>query len=108
MNKMDDAGDDESSPIMAQMAAPTPHEPRESLLPDKPRSQREMVQSKTAVLVILFAVTGVLGVPLLWMNKQFTNTERIFWAILVTLYTLFLVYVAYAVCAWSYGVIMGA
>ncbi|MFG0263224.1 MAG: hypothetical protein ACF788_12600, partial [Novipirellula sp. JB048] len=66
-----------------------------------------LLESRGAVLATLFLVTGALGLPLLWMNKAFSNVERVFWAITVSLYTALLIYVVWRVCAWSYHQIVG-
>ena len=67
----------------------------------------DLVQNKTAVLVTLFAVTGFLGLPLLWMNEKFTTTERIGWAVVNIIYTCGLLYLTYWICSWSYRAVMG-
>lgn len=61
-----------------------------------------LLQSKPMVLGILFGVTGVLGLPLLWVNRRFSKRERIVWSILTTLWTAALIAVAVAVCVWAY------
>ncbi len=65
------------------------------------------VQSRGAVFATLFLVTGVLGIPLLWMNQKFSNTERIVWSVIVTVYTAILIAIAYAIVMWSYRQIFG-
>lgn len=60
------------------------------------------------VLVILFGVTGALGIPLLWVNKRFSLAERIFWSIVVLIYTTALVGVTAAIVVWAFQVIMGS
>ncbi|TWU57021.1 hypothetical protein Poly51_29420 [Rubripirellula tenax] len=67
----------------------------------------KFLDNKWAVIAILFAVTGFLGIPLLWMNKSFSTLERVFWSIVVTIYTLLLLAGAAAVCMWSYRQITG-
>ena len=57
------------------------------------------------VLAILFGVTGALGLPLLWMSTKFSLVERIFWSLVVILYTTALVGVTAAIVMWAYGVI---
>ncbi len=52
-------------------------------------------------------VRGLAGSPLLWMNKKFSDRERIFWAIVVTLYTILLVLGAVWICLWSYRRVFG-
>jgi hypothetical protein len=98
---------DPESPIEAQLAAPSPHIPDSARPVSKPKSTSEIIQNRWAVIGILFGVTGCLGIPLLWMNKQFTNTERIMWTVIVTLYTALLLYITYRICAWSYGIVFG-
>lgn len=74
----------------------------------QPSSGKKFLDNKWAVLAVLFSVTGFLGLPLLWTNKDFSNFERIFWAIVVTIYTVLLIAGAVAVCIWSYRKINGA
>ena len=97
------------SPIDEQLAAP-PVSPPPVQMPNSTETGNSMstlVQNRLAVIGVLFGVTGFLGIPLLWMNKRFSNSERVFWAILVTIYTLILIYIAWAICAWSYRQIFG-
>lgn len=86
----------QEEPIQAQLVEPA----SENL-------DSRLVQSRVAVLAMLFLVTGFLGIPLLWMNKSFSSTERIVWAIVVTIYTLALIAFAAAVVMWSYRRING-
>ncbi len=102
------------SPIDAQLAAPPASYPEpagESVSVGANRQQptmfADMIQSKVAVLATLFLMTGALGLPLLWMNRQFTDRERIFWAIVVTIYTMILIGIVAMICLWAYNRIMG-
>lgn len=95
------------SPIEAQLAAPPPPIPADPGSASQVKTTSEIIQSRIAVIGILFGVTGCLGIPLLWMNKQFTNSERLMWTVLVTLYTALLLYITYRICAWSYGIVYG-
>jgi hypothetical protein len=47
-------------------------------------------------------MTGVLGLPLLWISHVFTVGEKVLWTILNTLYTLMLIGLAAGVCYWCY------
>lgn len=91
----------DQSPIDSQLAAP----PATSR--DKSSAKVSMTDSRWMVLAILFGVTGALGIPLLWVSKRFSLVERIFWSIVVTIYTLALVGVTAAIVMWSYQMIMG-
>jgi len=57
------------------------------------------VHSRGTVLVILFGVLGVLGLPVLWISRGFDRREKIFWSVMVTIYTLVLVAIAVG-CVW--------
>ncbi len=78
-------------PIEARLAEPPP----------------KFLDNKWAVIAILFAVTGFLGIPLLWTNKSFSSAERVFWSIVVCLYTLALLGGTVAVVMWSYRQVFG-
>lgn len=98
------------SPIESQLAAPPASgglTPRVDLVEPSTGSATEMVQSRAAVLAILFLVTGALGIPLLWMNQSFSTIERIFWAIVVTIYTIGLIVIAWIIVMWSYRQVFG-
>lgn len=60
------------------------------------------IQNRLIVLGILFFVTGSLGLPLLWLNRRFSNLERIVWAIVVTAYTILLIWLVVKICIWSF------
>ena len=62
-----------------------------------------LVQSKLAVLAVLFFVTGFLGLPLLWLSPRFSNVERWIWAILNTIYTCTLIWIVFKICMWSWA-----
>ncbi len=58
--------------------------------------------TRIVIFVILFGVTGFLGLPLLWFSKSFTPWEKVFWSVMTTLYTLLLIAIAAATCWWAY------
>ena len=72
------------------------------------KPNQKLFESKWMVLGILFCVTGFLGIPLLWRNPKFSHVERIVWSVIVSLYTLALIFGAFEVCMWSYRRIMGS
>ncbi len=106
-------GDSDDSPIDAQLAAPpvsyNEHfaAQNESVEYVEPTTFADMIQNRRIVLATLFLATGALGIPLLWMNEKFSDRERIFWAIVVTLYTILLVLGAVWICLWSYRRVFG-
>jgi hypothetical protein len=62
----------------------------------------QLLASRRMLLVLLFCVTGFLGLPLLWMSRAFTPGEKILWSVLNTLYTLALIAIVVGVCYWCY------
>lgn len=66
------------------------------------KKKRKMFQSRRAVLSILFLVTGAIGIPLLWTCPHFSRGERLFWAVIVSLYTAALLYGTGAIIWWVY------
>jgi hypothetical protein len=91
----------EDSPIDAQLAAPPAAHPVAEQTGYAP-PRKDFLQNRGAVLAILFLVTGVLGLPLLWINRKFSNVERVLWSIIVTLYTVALVALVAAIVVWAY------
>ena len=77
--------DPRESPIDAQLAAPPPE------LPESARPPVYEPAASSVVLAVLFLVTGALGIPLLWVNQKFSNAERVFWTVVVLIYTVLLI-----------------
>ncbi|QEG38790.1 hypothetical protein [Roseimaritima ulvae] len=75
----------------------TPHAPPAEGL------YQQVLHSRLAILATLFCVTGFLGLPLLWMNPNFTRLQRWLWAIVVTIYTFALIGVVCWVVVWSWN-----
>lgn len=69
---------------------------------------RAVGKSKVGVLMILFFATGFLGIPLLFYSSRFNTAERVFWSLVVTLYTCALIAVAVWVLMWSWGNVQAA
>lgn len=104
----------EHSPIDAQLAAP-PVTGAPAAGPSSKRTAQQLksgvttvAESRGMVLAILFGVTGALGIPLLWMSNRFSFAERIFWSIVVIMYTTALVGVTAAIVMWAYRAIMAS
>lgn len=94
------------SPIDAQLAAPPTSyhdEPTGPTFEPPSRGRDDLLQSRGAVLAILFLVTGALGIPLLWINRNFSPLERIAWTIIVTIYTFILISFTVWIVWWAYS-----
>lgn len=88
------------------MEPSTDPDPRETPIKELAADQ-SLLQSKTAVLAILFLATGALGIPLLWTNQRFSTNERLFWAAAATLYSLSLLLFLGWFVYWLKAQVMG-
>lgn len=103
MNDSESLQPEREAPIQARLVTPDQAAPADPLAANAGWSlESKLLQSRIAVIATLFLVTGFLGIPLLWMNKRFSHSERIAWSILVTVYTLILIWVAITIVMWSY------
>lgn len=62
----------------------------------------QLLSNRKTIFLLLFGVTGFLGLPLLWMSPAFTTGEKVLWTIVNTLYTVALIGLAAGVCYWCY------
>lgn len=69
----------------------------------RPQSQWEqLLSNRKWILLLLFCVTGFLGLPVLWLSYAFTITEKIVWSIVNIAYTLMLIGACAGVIYWCY------
>lgn len=70
---------------------------------EPPSGIERFVNSRWTILLLLFGVLGVLGLPLLWVSRGFSGKEKLIWSIVVTIYTLVLLAIAVGCCwfAWQ-------
>ena len=54
------------------------------------------------ILLLLFGVTGVIGLPVLWMSRSFGPGMKWVLSIVVTIYTALLCWGVYLICAMAY------
>jgi hypothetical protein len=71
--------------------------------PPRNNSLRVLIDNPWAVLILLFAVTGFLGIPVLWMSRGFTTTMKVVLSIVVTIYTLALIGCTVAILWWAWS-----
>lgn len=96
------------SPIEAQLVAPPSVDGEIGQSNQASPSGASIMQSKGAVLAVLFLVTGALGIPLLWVNPNFSAIEKVVWSIIVGLYTAVFVAIVGAIVMWCYRIIVGS
>ena len=69
---------------------------------DKQEHQDDRLKMQLYMVLMLFLVTAALGIPFLWMSRGFSTGMKIFLSIVVTLYTVLILYLFYLVMAWCY------
>lgn len=66
-----------------------------------------LLNSRGAVLSFLFLVAGVVGLPLLWVNPNFSRRERVFWTVIMLLYSFILLVLFGGMLWWIFRLIIG-
>ncbi len=91
-------------PLRAAPGAEPPAQPEAS----SPREgHHRLLQSRGAVLSFVFLVAGVVGLPLLWMNPNFSRGERVAWTVIVLLYSITLLILFGGMVWWIYRLLFG-
>ena len=65
-------------------------------------------RSKKAILITVFLVAGILGLPLVLLSPAFNRIEKAFWTVIILIYTVLIFYVLYRVAAWAHAAITDA
>ncbi|MEM7477380.1 MAG: hypothetical protein AAF483_20540 [Planctomycetota bacterium] len=74
---------------------------------NKPSSKDKILGSRGLILLMLFGVTGFLGIPVLLMSPAFSKAEKAIWSLVITIYTCVLIGLTGWVVWWSIGRIFG-
>lgn len=67
-----------------------------------PKSIWEVIDNPWVVLILLFFVMAILGLPVLWKSKGFTPLWKVVWSVVVTLYTALIFWLFWLVMVWCY------
>ncbi len=86
----------------------TPNDAAEKKGGQKPSQFEQLLSSRRLIFVLLFAVTGFLGLPILWMSSSFSRLEKVFWSVVNILYTSILIAICVAICYWAWNRITGS
>ena len=57
--------------------------------------ENSLLHSRSLIFGLLFGVTGVLGLPLLWYSPVFNRREKWLWSVVNVIYTAGLVLIAF-------------
>lgn len=74
---------------------------------DDPPPKRAL-DNPLLVLLLLFGVTGCLGIPLLFLSRGFSTTGRFVWSIVSVIYTALLLWGFVLIMQWCWGEISRA
>jgi hypothetical protein len=72
----------------------------------EPGLLRALLDNPWFVLVLLFFVMAILGLPVLWISRGFSVAAKIVLSVLVALYTALLFWLTWLIIAWSYASMM--
>ena len=65
------------------------------LIVARPAVQEQILDQRLPILILLFGVMGVLGLPLLWLSPAFCRRTKVVLSVVVVLYTGLLLTAAY-------------
>jgi len=71
-------------------------------------SENPLLDRPWLILCLLFFVTAILGLPLLWISRGFSLTWKIVLSLIVTLYTALLLWGFWWIMNWSLSRIMNS
>jgi hypothetical protein len=72
-------------------------------LATKSPSWRELIDNPWIMILVLFFVTAVLGLPFLWISRGFSAFSKIVLTIAVLLWTALVFWVFYLIMAWCWS-----
>jgi hypothetical protein len=81
----------------------TPIDAAEKKGGQKPSQFEMILSSRRLIFVMLFAVTGFLGLPILWISPSFSRLEKYVWSVVNILYTSTLIAICLAICYWAWN-----
>ncbi len=95
--------------VVAEPAEPAePAESAESATPRIGDRVQKLLENPWAITASLFLVFAICGVPLIWVTKAYPTWVKILLTILVTLYTVLLLWGFWLLMMWSYHRITNA
>ncbi len=71
--------------------------------PKAPPSWRELIDNPWLMVLVLFFVTAVLGLPFLWISRGFSTGWKIALTIAVLLWTAIVFWAFYLIMAWCWS-----
>ena len=63
---------------------------------------RKLVDNPWVLLGLLFLVTAALGIPVLWVSRAFSTPVKILLTIVVSVYTILILWLFWIVMAWCW------
>ena len=70
--------------------------------------RRPLVDNPWAIIGLLFFVTLILGIPLLWMSRSFSTPVKLLLTVIICAHTALVVWGFWLIMVWSYGRIVDA
>jgi hypothetical protein len=92
-----------SEPPIVTGDQPSPQAAQRTFEDSRARTAGRLLNNRPAIFLLLFCVTGFLGLPLLWKSNAFSTKEKVVWSVINTLYTCILIGLTAAIVWWSYS-----
>lgn len=64
---------------------------------------RKYIDNPWVILAFMFGAAMVLGLPFLWKSRGFSTLGKVFWTIVVTLYTILVFWLVWQLMQWCWG-----
>jgi hypothetical protein len=103
----------DTTPVTARLiheqSTASPHETPSNIDPTKAAASADedplgaLGRSKLGILVMVFVAAGIMGLPLILYSRKFSRAEKVFWTVVVLLYTIFVFYLLYLFLIWLAG-----
>lgn len=65
-----------------------------------PLPRQRVVDTRWFVLLVIFGALAGFGLPLLWYSRGFSRSSKVFWTIVVSLYTALVVWLIWIMLLW--------
>ncbi len=68
----------------------------------------QALDNRWVVLALLFFVFAAFGIPLIWMSRAFSTVGKVVLTIVVSLYTLLILWLFWLIMLWAYHRVVDA
>jgi hypothetical protein len=92
----------DETPLDATIEEPNPYSSPSTASEPRAQGWRDAVDNPWLMLAMLFFVTAALGLPFLWISRGFSTFWKIVLTVLVTAWTVLILWVFWLIMVWCY------